>query len=173
MASRTAISMLACTIAIAAASCGGGGGAGNDPAPAPSTAAAAPARPTPFDPSPSEPAPSGPPPARPAPSPASASGTLLETEDEAARFLIRAGFGGDIDEIRALVGTAPADWIRSQLRVPATPYLQPVLAASGARDTRLDDNLVTNVFLRAGIEGEDVLRQRMVFAPPPPPCRGS
>jgi len=37
--------------------------------------------------------------------------TNLETREEAARFLIQAGFGGTDSEIDALVGTDAADWI--------------------------------------------------------------
>ena len=47
----------------------------------------------------------------PTPPPVSKPYTNLETREEAARFLIQAGFGGTESDIDALVGTDAADWI--------------------------------------------------------------
>lgn len=89
---------------------------------------------------------------------------LIETESEAARFLIRSGFGGSADEIDALVGSIKTDWIRSQISQPKTEYLSEILSLNGNPNTLLGQSPHSAIFMRAGIEGNDQLRQRMVFA---------
>lgn len=107
--------------------------------------------------SPSTPVSSGPPPA-----PASKPYTHLETREEAARFLIQAGFGGTDADIDALVGTDAADWIVAEMRKPATNML-PLMQARYATREETDGNhsrLIWQTLLTA----DDELRQRMMFA---------
>ena len=122
--------------AIVLISCGGGGGSSSSP----STAVS-----------------SGPPPA-----PASKPYTNLETREEAARFLIQAGFGGTDADIDALVGTDAADWIVAEMRKPATNML-PLMQARYPTREETDSNhsrLIWQTLLTA----DDELRQRMMFA---------
>ena len=89
---------------------------------------------------------------------------MLKTQEEAAAFLIRAGFGGSFEDTESLVGTDQTDWIREQIRVPATTYLDKVLAVGTDRGTVLGNDPVAGVFWRSAFRGDDALRGRMVFA---------
>ena len=99
-----------------------------------------------------------PPPAAPAAKPF----TNLETPEEAARFLIQAGFGGTDAEINALVGTDAADWLAAEMQKPATLMLPLMQAKYPTReDTNADHSrMIWQTLLTA----DDVLRQRMMFA---------
>jgi uncharacterized protein (DUF1800 family) len=122
--------------AIVLVSCGGGGGS---------------------SPSSSTPVSNGPPPA-----PASKPYTNLETREEAARFLIQAGFGGTNADIDALVGTDAADWIVAEMRKPAT-HMLPIMQAR--YPTREDtDNHHSRLIWQTLLTADDELRQRMMYA---------
>ena len=100
-----------------------------------------------------------------APPPAAAQAkpfTDLATREEAARFLIQAGFGGTDAQIDAMVGTDAADWIAAQMALPATTTFDTMLATYPTRDdtARKHSSLLWQNFLTA----DDVLRQRMMFA---------
>jgi len=110
-------------------------------------------------PTPASPPTGGPPPA---PTPIAKPFTNLETREEAARFLIQAGFGGSDAEIDALVDTDAADWIAAQMAMPATKTFDAMLAAY---PNTLDTDLLHNSMLYTNLlSAEDVLRQRMLFA---------
>jgi len=99
----------------------------------------------------------------PAPAPAATKfSTELETREEAARFLIQAGFGGTDADIDALVGTDAANWMTAQMRAPVTKTYDAMLAAYPTRfdtDREHSKMLWTNL-----LTADDVLRQRMMFA---------
>lgn len=88
--------------------------------------------------------------------------TKLETREEAARFLIQAGFGGTDSQIDALVGTDAADWIVNEIRKPATTTLPAMLATYADRldtDRHHGRMIWQNMFT-----ADDQLRQRMMYA---------
>ena len=88
--------------------------------------------------------------------------TVLETREEAARFLIQAGFGGTDAEIDALVGTDAAEWVAAEIAKAPTLSLATMQSRYPTEvDTggNFPDLVWTNM-----IEGDDVLRQRMFFA---------
>ena len=88
--------------------------------------------------------------------------TQLETREEAARFLIQAGFGGTDAQIDALVGTDAAEWVAAEIAKSPTLSLAEMQARYPTEvDTRgnFPDLVWSNM-----IEGDDVLRQRMFFA---------
>lgn len=88
--------------------------------------------------------------------------TNLETREEAARFLIQAGFGGSDADIDALVGTDAADWIMAQMRQPATRTLPLMQARYSSRfDT---NNNHSRMLWQTLLTADDELRQRMMFA---------
>lgn len=88
--------------------------------------------------------------------------TNLETREEAARFLIQAGFGGTEEDIDALVGTDAADWIVAEMRKPATRML-PLMQAR--YPTRQDTNAEhSRMIWQTLLTADDELRQRMMFA---------
>lgn len=88
--------------------------------------------------------------------------TNLETREEAARFLIQAGFGGTDSEIDALVGTDAADWIAAEIRKTPTLTL-PLMQAR--YPTRQDTgNNHARMLWQTLLTADDQLRQRMMFA---------
>lgn len=88
--------------------------------------------------------------------------TNLETREEAARFLIQAGFGGTEADIDALVGTDAADWIVDQINLPPTLTLPLMQARYPTReDTR---NEHSRMLWQTLLTADDELRQRMMFA---------
>lgn len=88
--------------------------------------------------------------------------TTLETREEAARFLIQAGFGGTDSEIDALVGTDAADWIASQMQLPATRTL-PLMQAKYLTSDETDAHH-SRMLWQTLLTADDELRQRMMFA---------
>lgn len=88
--------------------------------------------------------------------------TNLETREEAARFLIQAGFGGTEADIDALVGTDAADWIVAQMRKPATRTL-PLMQARYPTRQDTDFNH-SRMIWQTLLTADDELRQRMMFA---------
>lgn len=105
---------------------------------------------------------STPPTSGPSPSSVAKPYTNLETREEAARFLIQAGFGGTEADIDALVGTDAADWIAAQMRKPATLTL-PLMQSR--YPTRQDtDGNHSRMIWQTLLTADDELRQRMMFA---------
>ena len=98
----------------------------------------------------------------PAPTPVAKPYTNLETREEAARFLIQAGFGGTDADIDALVGTDAADWIVAQMRKPATLTL-PIMRSRYASRFETNANH-SKLIWQTMLTADDELRQRMVFA---------
>lgn len=98
----------------------------------------------------------------PSPPPAAKPYTNLETREEAARFLIQAGFGGTEADIDALVGTDAADWIVAQMRKPATRTL-PLMQSRYPTRQDTDFNY-SRMIWQSMLTADDELRQRMMFA---------
>lgn len=136
---------LALTSAAFLSACGGGG----DDAPAAPPPVGAPIPPPPA---------ASPPPTQDTTKPY----TELATREEAARFLIQAGFGGTDTQIDALVGTDAADWLMAQMQMPETLTL---LAMRTVFPTRQDTDREHSKMLWTNLlTADDVLRQRMYFA---------
>lgn len=90
------------------------------------------------------------------------------TEASTARFLSQATFGGTAAEISALTGTGVSDWFRGQFSETPFDYLQ-IVDEYQARLPYLfrnpwSERAATFAFWKASINGNDQLRQRMVFA---------
>lgn len=98
----------------------------------------------------------------PPPAPATKPYTNLETREEAARFLLQAGFGGTDAQIDALVGTDAADWIVNEMRKPATLTLPQMQARYGTRQDT--DQNHSRMMWQTLLTADDQLRQRMMFA---------
>ncbi|MEP3654434.1 MAG: DUF1800 family protein [Litorimonas sp.] len=98
----------------------------------------------------------------PTPPPVSKPYTNFETREEAARFLIQAGFGGTEADIDALVGTDAADWIADQMRKPATRTLPLMQARYATRDDTAFNH--SRMIWQTMLTADDELRQRMMFA---------
>ena len=129
--------------ALALASCGGGDGSSNTP-------------PT-----------GGGGTATPAPSPTPAVSLVVETRDEAAQFLQRAGFGGSEADIDALVGRSAAAWLQDQMRLPYDPIvaeLQRRRQAGGMVVNHEVNRGHVAVWWDRAMAGRDPLRQRAIFA---------
>lgn len=88
--------------------------------------------------------------------------TELETREEAARFLMQAGFGGTDAQIDALVGTDAADWIVNEMRKPATLMLPEMQRRYPTREDT--DNHHSRLVWQTLLTADDQLRQRMMFA---------
>jgi uncharacterized protein (DUF1800 family) len=94
--------------------------------------------------------------------------TPFATEASTARFLSQATFGGTPAQISALTGTGVSDWLLTQFAQPSFDYLQ-IVDEYQARLPYLfrnpwSESAATFGFWKASINGDDQLRQRMVFA---------
>ncbi|MEL7296420.1 MAG: DUF1800 domain-containing protein [Pseudomonadota bacterium] len=135
-----------------------------------------PSDPPPSDPPPSDPPPSDPPPSDPPPSdppPVDPPDTsIFSTPALTAEFLTQATFGPTTGQIDSLTGTSASAWFLAEVDKPASQYLDGVLAGlqqPGAADPSGEPTFQGRttpnfVFWRYAIEGDDQLRQRMVFA---------
>jgi len=94
--------------------------------------------------------------------PASKPYTNLASREEAARFLIQAGFGGTDADIDALVGTDAADWIVAEMRKPTTNMLPLMQARYPTREDTNGDH--SRLIWQTLLTADDELRQRMMFA---------
>ncbi len=110
-------------------------------------------------------APPGSPPGSPPPPPPppAAAATMLDDMDEAARFAIQASFGEDFEGVQDMVGRDAAAWLADQFSRPVVPIL-PTLILRAGQGQSLDGRPHSDLFYAAMMEGNDPLRQRMVFA---------
>ena len=130
--------------ALALASCGGGGGGSSSPPPT-----------------------SGGGTATPAPTPTPSVSLTLQTREDAAQFLQRAGFGGSEADIDALTGTSAARWLKSQMALRYTPVIDELnrRRAAGRMTQNHDKNRAhVAVWWDRAVAGNDPLRQRAIFA---------
>jgi len=107
--------------------------------------------------------PTSPPPPPPPPPPAGKFFTELETETEAARFIIQAGLGANPQEISSLMERDAADWLQTEFQKPRTNLMAPIANTFNATgDVRF--NMAGEVFWDALFAGDDALRLRMTYA---------
>ncbi|MEM7610707.1 MAG: DUF1800 family protein [Pseudomonadota bacterium] len=96
--------------------------------------------------------------------------SLIEDQETAFRFLTMAAFGGSRADIDALVGRDAADWLADQFAIPYASYVDRVIPLINPGVTAFADAPATEsrhqmeMFWDAAIEGDDPLRQRMLFA---------
>ncbi|MEM9570273.1 MAG: DUF1800 family protein [Pseudomonadota bacterium] len=138
---RSAAAILAASLLVAA--CGGGGGDSSVP---PGTPVSGGSGGGSGGGSPTEPA------------------SKIDTEQEAARFLSRATFGGSKSEIAALNGRDAADWLASQFGRSMTLTTPALLALPRDSEGRLASNSVDHLYWDHIITANDQVRQRMAFA---------
>lgn len=89
--------------------------------------------------------------------------TVLETQNEASRFLIQASLGEPMSGVDALVGVDAASWLSAQFAEPPTRFL-PRLLARRDNGEDLGRTAHSPLFWDALLTADDVLRLRMVFA---------
>ena len=97
------------------------------------------------------------------PAPVEKFATELETEAEAARFLIQAGFGANPQTLDIMVGADAASWVEREFGRTRTNLLQPILSEFNTTG-EVEFNRPSDVFWKALFEGNDQLRLRMTFA---------
>ncbi|MFT5532416.1 MAG: hypothetical protein ACI8WM_003493 [Burkholderiaceae bacterium] len=88
------------------------------------------------------------------------------TEAQAVRFLAQASFGANSRSINQVVTSGTSAWINKQFSLPQTSHrdtLNAIKAALNADQALNEDNFFES-FWKQAIEGEDQLRQRMVYA---------
>ena len=91
--------------------------------------------------------------------------TLIDTRAKASRFLSVASFGGNSDDLDAMVGTRAEQWLNAQFAIPHRSYLQRTQAqivAYGGNLRRAGSHRV--VFWDDVIAAPDPLRHRMTLA---------
>ncbi|MFC3123149.1 DUF1800 domain-containing protein [Agaribacter flavus] len=110
--------------------------------------------------------PVSPPPAPPAPEPIV--DTTFSSTTKTARFLSQASFGPKYEEIIELTDSSASDWIIRQFELPIEPHLPRIAdyktRVANNEQNRFSSATTTFTFWKSAIEGEDQLRQRMVFA---------
>lgn len=89
--------------------------------------------------------------------------TKLESSGEVNRFMQQAAFGVSTDDLVALTDSDATDWVRAEFSKSATFYLPTLLQRAEGGD-ELKNRPHSNLFWEAMINGDDALRQRMVFA---------
>ena len=116
-------------------------------------------------------APPAPPPVPPPPPPPVNTMGVFQSKDSTSRFLTRATFGPKPAVVDALTGTSASDWLRAEFAKPASPSLSEVqryyalgTPQRGMLADGFDQGATTFVFWRNAVEGDDQLRQRMIFA---------
>jgi uncharacterized protein (DUF1800 family) len=88
------------------------------------------------------------------------------TEAQAVRFLNQASFGANSSTINTVVAGGISNWINTQFSLPQTSHRDTVnglKAQLGVGET-LNEEHVFESFWKQAIEGEDQLRQRVVYA---------
>lgn len=89
--------------------------------------------------------------------------TEFESDAEAARFLIQAGFGGNPQMLETMVGGDAASWMTREFDRPRTDLLQPIMSEFNATGD-VNFGKASDTFWRALLEGNDHLRLRMTYA---------
>lgn len=89
------------------------------------------------------------------------------TAADASRFLMQATFGPTQDDIDELVSLGYSDWMRRQFSASSesnVSEIRQIQADYAARGQTVEAEALADIAWRDMIEGEDQLRQRMVFA---------
>ena len=104
-----------------------------------------------------------PPPPPPPPPPPGQKTLTLDTAQKSANFLSKTGFGGTADQIETAQGKLASTLLKAEFAKPPS-YILPELKAKVAAGEEVDNRAHANAFWNSMIEGDDQLRQRMVFA---------
>lgn len=91
----------------------------------------------------------------------------MPTAPDASRFLMQATFGPTQRDIDTLVSIGYSEWMRRQLRATSesnVSELRRIQAAFSARGETVGAEALADIAWRDMIDGQDQLRQRMVFA---------
>jgi len=103
-------------------------------------------------------------PVPPPPPPTSGQGTMsLNTAAKAASFLSKTTFGGTQSQIEAAQGKLASELLQNEFS-KSPQYILPSLKAAFESGAEIDNRAHASAFWNAMIEGDDQLRQRMVFA---------
>ena len=163
------------TMGLVLAACGGGGagdeivpgvGLSDNPVPMTGDPTSPPSTPPPTSTPPSTPTPPATPPSSPqtgSPPPPVASSTKLDDARDVSEFYVKAGFGATNAQLTADVGRDAADLIAAEFAKPRRAYTPRVRRLYESQESHQLRSHGT-VFWSDLISGDDVLRQRMVFA---------
>lgn len=88
---------------------------------------------------------------------------MLDSVENASRFLIQASLGADMETIDSLVGTDAADWINNEFRKPCSRFLPPILTLR-EDDDNLRGRPYSDLYFDTLMTADDQLCQRMTFA---------
>lgn len=101
----------------------------------------------------------------PPPTPASSGQETLtlETAQKAAAFLSKTSFGGSPEQVEATLGQLASTLLKSEFAKPSS-YILPALQTKFESGEEVDNRAHASAFWNAMVEGDDQLRQRMVFA---------
>lgn len=89
--------------------------------------------------------------------------TSFADESEAGRFMIQAGFGAPMSELESMVDLDAARWLEIQFAKDRTSLLQDVISEFNTNG-EVEFNRASDIYWEALFTGDDVLRQRMIFA---------
>jgi len=87
----------------------------------------------------------------------------LDTVEKTASFLSKTGFGGTPNQIEATQDKLASTLIKAEF-AKSPSYILPNLRSKAEAGQEVDNRAHANAFWNAMIEGDDQLRQRMVFA---------
>lgn len=97
--------------------------------------------------------------------------TIIRDVKTAQRFMSFAGFGASKQTLEAMVNTDAADWLANQFAMPYDSYLESIRSRLVIQDDPENRGSTTStqryhlqMFWDKVLGGEDVLRQRMLFA---------
>lgn len=99
----------------------------------------------------------------PPPPPSGQEPLTLETVTEVTRFLSKTSFGGTSQSIEAATGKLPSRLLQAEF-AKAPSYILPELTTQLSPGVDIDNRAHASAFWNAMVEGDDQLRQRMVFA---------
>ncbi len=104
----------------------------------------------------------------PEPSPELEVDSTFANQAQTARFLTQATFGPKYDDIMQLTESSASAWLLAQFELPIDTHLSRIAdyksAAPNNEQNRYSSATTTFTFWTSAINGEDQLRQRMVFA---------
>jgi len=89
---------------------------------------------------------------------------MLDTPEAAARFMIQASLGADIEQINGMVGTDAADFLATEFSKPCTNFLTPNLAFRPSNNGRIAGRPYSDIYWDSLMTADDTLCQRMTFA---------
>lgn len=130
-------------LALSLIACGGGGSSSSPP--------------------PSAVVPPMPPPPPPPPPPSGQEPLTLDSAEDVTRFLSKTSFGGTAQTIEDATGELPSQLLKAEF-AKSPSYILPELTSQLGPGVEIDNRAHASAFWNAMVEGDDQLRQRMVFA---------